>query len=160
MMNFGLIPMIVIDSHKAEFWAQIFQDLKLHPDVKLRRGGQIAWAIRKNSPQLKNVLDGFIQSHKKGTLKGNILYKRYLQNTKWVCNVLAEKEFQRFNIRNIDVMEHNIHAGFGAFTLCNFRFTADDSFRVGAVNVHQLIFDLIGTLFSKGQQDRIRSICL
>jgi membrane-bound lytic murein transglycosylase MltF len=96
MMNVGLIPMIVIDSHKAEFWAQIFKDLKLHPDIKLRSGGQIAWAIRKNSPQLKNVIDRFIQSHKKGTLKGNILYKRYLQNTKWVRNALTEKEFQRF----------------------------------------------------------------
>ena len=29
MMNAGLIPMIVIDNHKAEFWAQIFRDLKL-----------------------------------------------------------------------------------------------------------------------------------
>ena len=96
MMNVGLIPMIVIDSHKAEFWAQIFKDLKLHPDIKLRSGGQIAWAIRPNSPQLKDVIDRFIQSHKKGTLKGNILYKRYLQNTKWVRNALSEREFQRF----------------------------------------------------------------
>ena len=168
MMNVGLISMIVIDSHKAEFWAQIFKDLKLHPEIKLRSGGQIAWAIRPNSPQLKDVIDRFIQSHKKGTLKGNILYKRYLQNTRWVRNALSEKEFQRFkiaveyfkrysqkynfdwlmiaaqayqesgidqsrrspagavgvmqllpstaadpnvNIRNIDVMEHNIHAG-------------------------------------------------
>jgi membrane-bound lytic murein transglycosylase MltF len=168
MMNAGLIPMIVIDSHKAEFWAQIFQKLRLHPDIKLRSGGQIAWAIRKKSPQLQNVINRFVKSHKKGTLKGNILYKRYLQNTKWVRNALAEKEFQRFkdaveffkqysqqydfdwlmiaaqayqesgidqskrspagaigvmqllpstaadknvNIRKIEVMEHNIHAG-------------------------------------------------
>jgi membrane-bound lytic murein transglycosylase MltF len=96
LMNVGLIPMIVIDNHKAEFWAQIFQDLVLHPDIKLRSGGQIAWAIRKNSLRLKKVIDRFIQSHKKGTLKGNILYKRYLQNTKWVRNALAEKELQRF----------------------------------------------------------------
>jgi membrane-bound lytic murein transglycosylase MltF len=96
MMNAGLIPLIVIDSHKAEFWAQIFQDLKLHPDIKLRSGGQIAWAIRQNSPKLKKVIDRFIGSHQKGTLKGNILFKRYLQNTKWVCNALAEEEFQHF----------------------------------------------------------------
>jgi membrane-bound lytic murein transglycosylase MltF len=168
MMNVGLVPMIVIDSHKAEFWAQVFQKLRLHPDIKLRSGGQIAWAIRKKSPKLKKVIDRFIKSHKKGTLKGNILYKRYLQDTKWVRNALAEKEFERFkgavdffkrysqqynfdwlmiaaqayqesgidqskrspagavgvmqllpstaadpnvNIRKIDVMEHNIHAG-------------------------------------------------
>jgi membrane-bound lytic murein transglycosylase MltF len=96
MMNVGLVPMIVIDSHKAKFWAQVFKDLRLHPDIKLRSGGQIAWAIRKKSPQLKNVINRFLKSHKKGTLKGNILYKRYLQNTKWVRNALSEKEFQRF----------------------------------------------------------------
>jgi membrane-bound lytic murein transglycosylase MltF len=84
MMNAGLIPMIVIDSHKAEFWAQIFQKLRLHPDIKLRSGGQIAWATRKKSPQLQNVINRFVKLHKKGTLKGNILYKRHLQNTKWV----------------------------------------------------------------------------
>ena len=96
MMNVGLIPMIVMDSHKAEFWAQVFQKIRLHPDIKLRSGGQIAWAIRKKSPKLQEVINQFIESHKKGTLKGNILYKRYLQNTKWVRNALAEKEFQRF----------------------------------------------------------------
>lgn len=96
MMNAGLIPMIVIDSHKAKFWVQVFKGLKLYPDIKLRSGGQIAWAIRKNSPRLKNVINQFIKLHKKGTLKGNILYKRYLQDTKWVRNSLAEKELQRF----------------------------------------------------------------
>jgi membrane-bound lytic murein transglycosylase MltF len=168
MMNVGLIPMIVIDSHKGEFWARVFKDLSLHPNIKVRTGGQIAWAIRKNSPQLKSIINRFIEAHKKGTLKGNILYKRYLQNSKWVRNALADKEFQRFtdaveffkrysqrydfdwlmiaalayqesgidqskrspvgavgvmqllpstaadpnvNIRKIDVMEHNIHAG-------------------------------------------------
>ena len=96
LMNVGLIPMIVIDGHKARFWAQIFQDLRLHPDIKLRSGGQIAWAIRPKSPPLKKVINRFVKSHKKGTLKGNILHKRYLQNTRWVHNALAEKKFQRF----------------------------------------------------------------
>jgi len=27
MVNVGLIPMIVIDSHKGEFWAQIFNNI-------------------------------------------------------------------------------------------------------------------------------------
>ena len=29
MVNAGLIPMVVVDSHKAQFWAQIFDDLKV-----------------------------------------------------------------------------------------------------------------------------------
>ncbi|MGD9305976.1 MAG: transglycosylase SLT domain-containing protein, partial [Desulfobacterales bacterium] len=69
----------------------------LHPEIKLRTGGQIAWAIRKNSPQLKNVIDEFVKSHRKGTATGNILFKRYLQNTKWVRNSLNDKALQNFN---------------------------------------------------------------
>jgi membrane-bound lytic murein transglycosylase MltF len=96
MMNAGLIPMIVIDSHKGQFWAQIFKNITIHHDIKVRTGGQIAWAIRKNSPQLKKTINDFIKGHKKGTLIGNILFQRYLQDTKWVQNSLNEKEFQRF----------------------------------------------------------------
>ena len=76
MMNANLIPMIIIDSHKGEFWKQIFTDLTLHPDIKVREGGQIAWAVRKNSPKLKEVINGFMKKHKKGTLMGNVLFKR------------------------------------------------------------------------------------
>ncbi len=95
MMNAGLIPMIVIDSHKGQFWAQIFENIKLHPDIKVRSGGQIAWAIRKNSPKLKNVINAFAKSHKKGTRLGNILFNRYLKNTKWVRNSLNETELKK-----------------------------------------------------------------
>ncbi len=94
MMNAGLIPMIVIDSHKGNFWVQIFNNLTLHPQIKLRTGGQIAWAIRKNSPQLKKVITKFVKSHKKGTLTGNVLFKRYLQNTKWVRNSINDKDIE------------------------------------------------------------------
>ena len=96
MMNVGLIPMIVIDSHKGKFWAQIFKDLHLHPDIKVRTGGRIAWAIRKDSPKLKDTIDGFMKEHRVGTLLGNTLVKRYLKNTKWVRNSLNEEELRRF----------------------------------------------------------------
>jgi len=96
MMNAGLIPMIVIDSHKGKFWKQIFNDLTFHSDIKLRTGGRIAWAIRKNSHKLKKVINDFIKIHKVGTLTGNILVKRYLQNTQWVRNPLNTEDRKRF----------------------------------------------------------------
>lgn len=97
MMNAGLIPMIVIDSHKGRFWAQIFKEITLHQDIKVRTCGQIGWAIRKGSPKLRKVANDFMKTRKKGTLLGNILFKRYLENTKWVRNSLNEQEIQRFN---------------------------------------------------------------
>ncbi|MBT8367397.1 MAG: lytic transglycosylase F [Deltaproteobacteria bacterium] len=97
MMHAELIPMIVIDGHKAAFWAQIFEELDYHANIKVRTGGQIGWAIRKNSPELKKIVNEFIGKHKKGTLLGNILFKRYLKSTRWVRNSLSEAEMQRFN---------------------------------------------------------------
>jgi membrane-bound lytic murein transglycosylase MltF len=52
--------------------------------------------IRKNSPKLKSELNSFIKTHKKGTLFGNIIIKRYLKNTKWVRNAYTEKDLKRF----------------------------------------------------------------
>jgi membrane-bound lytic murein transglycosylase MltF len=95
MVNAGLIPMVVMDGHKAQFWTQIFDKIKVHSDIAVRTGGEIAWAFRKNSPQLKAVVNEFVKGHKKGSLLGNILLKRYLKSTKYVKNSLSAEELQK-----------------------------------------------------------------
>lgn len=96
MVNAGLIPMIVVDSHKAQFWEQIFEDIKVHPDIAVRTGGEIAWAFRKNSPKLEAVVNEFVKGHKKGTMLGNMLFKRYLRDTTYVKNSVSEQELKKF----------------------------------------------------------------
>ena len=96
MINAGLIPMTVVDEHKANFWAQIFEKITLHPEISINTGGKIAWAFRQNSPKLKQALNEFVKNHKKGTLLGNILFKRYLVNNKWARNSLEPKELKKF----------------------------------------------------------------
>jgi membrane-bound lytic murein transglycosylase MltF len=88
MLNAGLLPMVAIDSHKAQFWTQVFTDLTLHPEIRLRSGGQIAWAFRKKSPKLREALNDYVRTAKQGTLMGNMLFKEYLENTKWVRRAL------------------------------------------------------------------------
>lgn len=97
MVNSGLIPATVVDSHLAEFWQQIFANLRVHENLVLRTGGSIAWAVRKNNPRLKEVMNEFVKGHKKGTTFGNILIKRYLKDTSYLRNVLSATEIQRFN---------------------------------------------------------------
>ena len=96
MVNPGLIPMIVMDSHKAQFWTQVFDKIRVHPEIAVRTGGEIAWAFRKNSPQLKAVINEFVKGHKKGTLIGNMLLKRYLKSTQYVKNSVSEQELAKF----------------------------------------------------------------
>lgn len=97
MVNAGLIEFTVVDSHIAEFWSQVLEDLKIHPDLTLRTDGDIAWMIRKNSPELRKVVDDFIKGHKQGTLFGNMIFKKYLRSTDWVDDSLEEKDRERFN---------------------------------------------------------------
>lgn len=96
MVNAGLIPIVVVDNHMAEFWAQIFDDLTLHKDIAVNEGGQIAWAFRKDSPELAAAINEFVKSHRKGTLMGNILLKRYLRDADWVEGALDQDHVERF----------------------------------------------------------------
>jgi membrane-bound lytic murein transglycosylase MltF len=41
-------------------------------------------------------VNGFVKTAKKGTLLGNILLKRYLQNTEWIKDALADDEIAKF----------------------------------------------------------------
>jgi membrane-bound lytic murein transglycosylase MltF len=105
MVNAGLIPMLVMDSHKAQFWTQIFDKIQVHSDIAVRSGGEIAWAFRKNSPQLKAVVNEFVKDHKKGSLIGNMLLKRYLKSTKYVKNSISKDELQKFQ-QMVDFFQH------------------------------------------------------
>ncbi len=97
MLNAGFIPAIIVDSHKAEFWADIFDQIQLHSDIAVRESGNIAWAFRKNSPKLEAELKQFLRGARKGTLFGNILFKKYLKDNKWVKRALNKQEFEKFN---------------------------------------------------------------
>jgi len=97
MVNAGVLPMMVIDDHKARFWIQIFDKIKVHPEITVRTGGRIAWAFRKKSPKLQAVVNEFVKQNKKGTLMGNMMIKRYLKNTKYVKNSTSKQEMEKFD---------------------------------------------------------------
>ena len=92
MVNAGLIGITVADDYLAEFWAQVLPNLVVHTDVAVRTGQKIGWAIRRDATGLKAQVDRFAKTHRSGTLLGNMLIKRYLENTKFVKNALADGE--------------------------------------------------------------------
>jgi membrane-bound lytic murein transglycosylase MltF len=96
MTNAGLVQYVVVNDLLARFWAKVLPALKLHPDVALRSDAAIAWAIRKNSPLLKAELDEFLARHPEGSTSYNVLFQKYLKNTKFVKNAAAEAELRRF----------------------------------------------------------------
>ncbi len=96
MVNAGLLAWCVVDDHKARIWADIFESITLHDDIAVAENSEIAWAIRKNSPELAAALNTFVKEHKVGTTFGNIIKKRYYQNDKMVRAAYAPTEIEKF----------------------------------------------------------------
>lgn len=96
MVNAGLIPAIVVDDYLATFWDKVLPHLNVLSTVAVRTGGTLAVAIRKNSPQLKAELNGFLAKQGLDSTLGAILNKRYLQNTKYAKNATSEEERKKF----------------------------------------------------------------
>lgn len=96
MVDAELISMVVVDDHKATFWGDVFKNIRLHPDIALNEGGDIGWAFRKNSPKLAEVINKFLETTKKGTEFGNIVFKKYLQENKWAKNALSPEVIERY----------------------------------------------------------------
>ena len=96
MVNAGLIPAIVVDDYLARYWKQVFPELKIHETVALRTGGNLAAAIRKNSPKLAAELNAFLDKHGLDSAIGAVLNKRYLQSTKFVKNAASDAERKKF----------------------------------------------------------------
>lgn len=96
MTNAGLLPITVADKHRLTLWSQVFKDLMVHDDIVFRKNVSIALAMRQKSPQLKELLDGFVHENRVGTLITNILLKKYGKNVGWVRAALEREPFRRF----------------------------------------------------------------
>jgi membrane-bound lytic murein transglycosylase MltF len=66
------------------------------PPVAVRTGGNLAVAIRKDSPQLAAGLNAIIDEYGLGSAFGNTMEKRYLQSTKFVKDATLEAERSKF----------------------------------------------------------------
>jgi membrane-bound lytic murein transglycosylase MltF len=97
MVNAGIIPGTVTITERATLWASVLPNITAHPDLVIANQQDLAWAMRKNNPELKALVDEFVRTHGMGTSFGNTLMRRYLQNTKWIKNPTTEAEIKKFN---------------------------------------------------------------
>jgi membrane-bound lytic murein transglycosylase MltF len=97
MVNAGLVTATVTTSSRAALWTQVMSNIKAPPDMVIATEGQLGWVLRKDNPQLKAMLDEFVQTHAVGTSFGNTVLRRYLQSTKWITNSSSKEEMAKFN---------------------------------------------------------------
>ena len=96
MVNAGLFGITVADQHIAQLWQPLYSDMRIHAGVPLHQGGEVSYALRKNSPLLKQVLNAFTKEHKIGSEFGNIMLRRF-KSSKRVLNATSEAEMRKFN---------------------------------------------------------------
>jgi membrane-bound lytic murein transglycosylase MltF len=96
MVNAGLAPMTVVDDYLADFWSQVFTEIKVRKDLTVRSGGVLAIAFRKDNPKLKAAVDTWLAKHGKGDAFRNTIERRYLQSVKYVKNAAADAERAKF----------------------------------------------------------------
>jgi len=93
MVSAKLIPWTVVDRHTAKLWTKILKNISIREDLTVNEGGEIAWAVLKNSPLLQRELEEFITSHRKFA---EDLISQYLFDGKIVRNALAPDDVAKF----------------------------------------------------------------
>jgi membrane-bound lytic murein transglycosylase MltF len=96
MINAGLVPATIVDAHKAELWAQIFTGVKVHPRASVRSGGEIAWALRRDTPKLAEAVNAFVAANPPGSLQYNLILRRYFKDTKFAKSATSEDDLRRY----------------------------------------------------------------
>jgi membrane-bound lytic murein transglycosylase MltF len=144
MMNAGLLPISVVDKHRLNVWARIFKNLEVHEDIVFRKNAAIALAMRKESPQLKELLDGFVHENRVGTLITNVIVKKYGKSIGWARPALAREPFRRFEQLAGLFRTYGARYDFDWLMLASFAFQEsgfDQNVRspVGAIGVMQVM---------------------
>ena len=96
MVNAGILPATVTLSARADLWASVFSGITPQPKLVVGNEGNLALAMRRNNPQLKQLVDEFVKTHAVGTSFGNTLWRRYLQSNQWVKNPTTAAELKKF----------------------------------------------------------------
>ena len=95
MVNAGLVDISVVDDFVAEFWRQIFPNVKINEKAAVRTGGEIAVGVRKDNPKLLRAINLWIDKYGPRTAFGNTMEKRYLESTNYVKNATSAAERKR-----------------------------------------------------------------
>ena len=95
MVNSGVVPITIVDDYKARVWKKVLPDIRLKEDLIISNDNSVGWATRKQNTELARSLDKFALKVRKGSLLGNMLFKRYYSETRWINNPVSKKERKR-----------------------------------------------------------------
>jgi membrane-bound lytic murein transglycosylase MltF len=96
MLNAGILQLVVVDDWVAKLWVKVLPKIRVRDDIVLRNEDYTGWAIRKDSPLLKETLDGFYVNVVKK--QGLIEYRlaTYHKHVKQIADNTKGQSRQRF----------------------------------------------------------------
>jgi membrane-bound lytic murein transglycosylase MltF len=94
MVSSGAVELTVADSHLAEITAEMVENIRIHDDITFNEDVRFGWMVRKDNPELKASLDRFVKTVKKGTLIGNIFFKRYFKDNPWAKEYVQKSDLE------------------------------------------------------------------
>jgi membrane-bound lytic murein transglycosylase MltF len=97
MVNAGILPATVTITERAKLWASVFHNITPHPNIVIANQEDLAWAVRKNNPKFKGLVDEFVKTHAAGTSFGNTLMRRYLESNQWITNPTNDEQIKKFD---------------------------------------------------------------
>ncbi len=144
MANADLISITVSDLYLANFWKNIFSNMRIYENLVLHSDGEIAFGFRKNSPELKKALDAFAEKNKIGSNFGNQKLQSYLKSIKWVKNATDPKELKKFHtLSNVfQKYSNDYHIDWLLMTAQGYqesRLDQSKKSKVGAIGVMQIM---------------------
>jgi membrane-bound lytic murein transglycosylase MltF len=96
MVAAGLMPATVVDDVVGSFWSGALPSLTLRPDIVVRPGTAIAWAVRRDNPKLLAALNPIVEANRIGTRFGNATLRAYLRRGRPVRPATAAPALARF----------------------------------------------------------------
>ncbi len=96
MLSVGMLQAIVVDNWKAKMWTQILPKITVHEGIAVGSGGDTGWAIRKDSPKLKELLAEYFTSFVRKQSPPPLLKLLYTKRIKQLQDATDSEEYKRF----------------------------------------------------------------
>jgi len=97
MANAGLVQYTVVPEQIADLWKNVFAGLKVYDGFPVTEKTDSGWAVRKESPKLRALLEEFAKTHREGTAYFAQLANTYLKSTRFIRNNETAESVKRFN---------------------------------------------------------------
>ena len=97
LINAGIIELSIVESHIAHIWAEMFPNITIHEFPEISAHTPIAWMVRRDNPELKASLNRFLFDRRRGSHFGNIYYRQYFKETKWISHPQALTDRAKFS---------------------------------------------------------------